>query len=444
MARNVLDISFERDVIAEALRNRRFAHRLCLAIGDNDIFRLPQARYIYRHIYQRFQEKQLLSRRAFRDILAKDKDLEEKNKFIFYKEFKTLQSKTVSETEYAYREIKKYCDFLRLKNYVGNLNTDISNGVDFYKAIATFKANMVEIGDLPLDDSLSYHNTWRQRQQSRQQRRALLEDRNQYDDNDFVIPSGIGQLDVKLYGGLEASKAATILAKVNVGKSIWLVNVAYNAIYHDFNVIFFTLEDTKELVSTRLDSRMTGIPFIKLKNYALNDQEAFAADQIVERFYEDRTAKIEIIQGDSTMTMEDMIQITHAKENEMGEKFHLFVVDYLDIAGHKGNFKDERFKQKAVYQLFKDFLKEEKRAGWTATQAKAKVVKSNPTKEDVSEAYDKAKILDVIISLGETEEMAENNQMSGYIAKWREGQRGVKLALTTKKDISLITDFIED
>jgi len=437
--------AFERDILAKALRDTEFCSMLCTFVGNRRIFRMPQHNYFYQCIFKRWQQDRPLSRKVLRRILDKDRKISDKKKDIYYMDFKELQAKAVRDADFALAEIKEYFDMVQVKNVIDSFGDSILNGGDFYRELSNVKSSLAEIGVSDESESIDFVGNWEDRQAMRYERhRRMTTLRGEIDDNDFMIPTGIMQLDGYLYGGVDATKAAAVLTKPNVGKSIFLVNMAYSAMMNSYNVIIFTFEDVQSLVTTRLDARTLGIDFYKIKNCGMSRRETHEANRIMNQIKNSSTTgHVEIVEC-SSETMDELKHITHTKERELGLKFHQINIDYLDIVGYNGKATEERFKQKENCQAYKDWMKDEKRSGWTAIQAKVSADKTVLTKEDVSEAYDKAKILDIIFGLGENREMEAQNQMNGFLSKWREGESRQNIPLTAMKGLALITDYTGD
>jgi len=85
-------------------------------------------------------------------------------------------------------------------------------------------------------------------------------------DNGFMkknepIPCGIEVLDTFAGGGIKPKNLAIVIAPSKNGKSITLMNIAYNiAAVAEKNVLFITNELTTEETTERFLSRMTGLP----------------------------------------------------------------------------------------------------------------------------------------------------------------------------------------
>lgn len=85
--------------------------------------------------------------------------------------------------------------------------------------------------------------------------RARLErmrDRSNY------FTTGWAAMDEKLYGGFARGALNVFAGGSGAGKSLILQNLALNWAYRNLNVVYFTLELSEDLVSSRLDAMVTG------------------------------------------------------------------------------------------------------------------------------------------------------------------------------------------
>lgn len=77
-------------------------------------------------------------------------------------------------------------------------------------------------------------------------------------DRKDMVSTGWKAIDAKLYGGFTKGALNIFCGGSGSGKSLFLQNLALNWAFMGFNVIYFTLELSENLVSARLDSMVTG------------------------------------------------------------------------------------------------------------------------------------------------------------------------------------------
>jgi KaiC/GvpD/RAD55 family RecA-like ATPase len=77
-------------------------------------------------------------------------------------------------------------------------------------------------------------------------------------DTPNLISTGYNVIDDKLFGGFEIGGLNIFFGILNSGKSLILQNLALNWALMCYNVIYFTLEMSKESISVRIDAMITG------------------------------------------------------------------------------------------------------------------------------------------------------------------------------------------
>lgn len=219
-----------------------------------------------------------------------------------------------------------------------------------------------------------------------------------------VVPSKWKWLDDKLSGGfLQKGRALYVFAgETNVGKSIFLGNLATNIASQGKTVLLITLEMSEMVYARRLSSNITKIP---LRN--LRSESATLKQQIEEISGNNPNGKILIKEfPPSTVTVHEL-QGFIKNITSKGIKIDAIVLDYLNLVLSKvGNNSYERVK----------FVSEQTRALTyqfncpiiSATQLNRSGYNINsPGLETISESIGLAATADVIISIFQDEEDKE-------------------------------------
>ena len=81
------------------------------------------------------------------------------------------------------------------------------------------------------------------------------------------IPTGWKFLDERLEGGLFAKTLTCLVGQVNVGKSIFLGNLAANMVMKGKNTLLISLEMSEFMYAKRVSTQLTQIPHSDLKVY---------------------------------------------------------------------------------------------------------------------------------------------------------------------------------
>lgn len=210
------------------------------------------------------------------------------------------------------------------------------------------------------------------------------------------IPSKWNWLDDKIGGGfIESGRALYVFTgETNIGKSIFLGNVATNIANQGKNVLLITLEMPELIYAQRLSSSITKIPLSKLKS-----ESTTLKHQLTEHSTANPQAKILIKEfPPSTITI-PYLKSYIKKISNNGLKFDAIVVDYVNLLhSTTGNNSYERIKHATEqlralsYQFNCPII--------TATQLnRSGFSTSDPGMNTISESMGLAMTADVIVSI---------------------------------------------
>jgi len=246
-------------------------------------------------------------------------------------------------------------------------------------------------------------------------------------------PTGLKKLDSSdiLDGGLGRGELGVITANTGVGKSHYLVAMGANALMMGKNVLHYTFELTETAVGRRYDSNITKIDINKLMS---------SKKQVLE-FYEDNKMGRLIIKeyptgGASVITIRNHIEKLSLK----GFKPSMIVIDYADIMKSTRAYDSLRHELKLVYEELRNLAMELNIPVWTASQANRDSANSEIVGlENMSEAYGKAMVADVVISLSRKAEEKATGHGRLYVAKNRAGRDGILFPMIINTAQSRIT-----
>lgn len=163
------------------------------------------------------------------------------------------------------------------------------------------------------------------------------------------IASGFTDLDV-LTGGLQKSELMIIAGRTGSGKSLMLLNMAYNAWVAGQNIVYFTLEMPKIQIERRFDSRLTATTFLKVKTQQITEAEAETLKAKIQEEVGKRTNQfyiVDIPRGASPMLLESKI-----KQLQKKFKIDLIVIDYLSLMTPNNSKKKDLWEK--VFELAND------------------------------------------------------------------------------------------
>jgi replicative DNA helicase len=236
-----------------------------------------------------------------------------------------------------------------------------------------------------------------------------------------VCPTGIPELDHKdiLAGGLGRGEIGVVTANTGVGKSHYLVQMGANAMRHGKNVLHYTFELTESAVGIRYDSNLCNIPSSDVRD---NKKK-------VEDFYEKNNSDLgrliikEYPTGAASVTT---IRNHIEKLTLRNFKPSVILIDYADIMRSTRQYDSLRHELKLIYEELRNLAMEMRIPIWTASQANRDSANSDIVGlENMSEAYGKAMVADLVISI--SRKPAEKATGSGrlFIAKNRAGKDGI-------------------
>lgn len=253
-------------------------------------------------------------------------------------------------------------------------------------------------------DSMSDYVLSRWLEEFEKRQMVRLYERDHPDESPHV-QTHFPNLDLVINGGygLREAQVGGILAVTNRGKTILAINWGFNAMMQGGKkVAHISCEMTQMEVDTRYDSRFTGQAADKFPQYKFDAEEIMLIDAMLAEAREKCRGKLRTI----AMPLDDCSRekveksLEHARQDMEG--LDLVIFDSCDhVRSKRQSFgKDSyRLEQAANYWWFKTLAQRDRFAGWSTIQAGSQAAGGRATNEDVSEAYDKARHLDVIVSL---------------------------------------------
>ena len=237
--------------------------------------------------------------------------------------------------------------------------------------------------------------------------------------NRVTCPTGIAQLDKRdiLNGGLGRGEIGVITAPTGAGKSHFLVHVGAEALKVGKNVIHYTFELSENAVGIRYDSHLCGIPssdIIDRKKEVLETYEREKLGRLIIKEYPTGSATV--------MTIRNHIEKLLLKSFVPS----LIVIDYADIMRSSRKFDSLRHELKLIYEELRNLSMDMNIPIWTASQANREA--SNATVvglENMSEAYGKAMVADVVLSLSRKPLEKDTGVGRLFVAKNRAGRDGI-------------------
>jgi len=248
-----------------------------------------------------------------------------------------------------------------------------------------------------------------------------------------TIPTGLDLLDKQdvLNGGLGTGEIGVIIANTGVGKSHFLVNLGAEALRRGKNVLHYTFELSETAVGIRYDSNLCGISSSEVcdrKDEILGYYSGVKLGRLIIKEYPTGSA--------SVMTLRNHIEKLLLK----GFTPDVIMIDYADIMRSSRKFDSLRHELKLIYEELRNLAMEMKIPVWTASQANRDSANSEVVGlENMSEAYGKAMVADVVLSL--SRKAAEKSVGVGrvFVAKNRAGRDGILYPMRIDTSMSRFT-----
>lgn len=170
-----------------------------------------------------------------------------------------------------------------------------------------------------------------------------IQDRYQSKDLAQGFPTGVEEID-KITGGLHLGTVNTIMGYAGSGKTTWGVNIAYNAIMQGFNIIYLSLEVSKEHILYDLLSRHSNESKFKMKlehrdlkhRKLEKDKEEYLWSTIYPSFLE-TPGKMYIVdetdlENYSTLTLENKFkELDKLAKDETGNGISMVFIDHAQL-----------------------------------------------------------------------------------------------------------------
>lgn len=250
--------------------------------------------------------------------------------------------------------------------------------------------------------------------------------------NRATCPTGISELDKKdvLNGGLGRGEIGVVVANTGVGKSHFLVAMGAEALRRGKNVVHYTFELTETAVGIRYDSNLCKIP---------SSEVIQNKDEVIKKYKENDFGRL-IIKQYPTGSASIVTIRNHLEKLSMKNfKPSLIVIDYADIMRSTRTYDSLRHELKLVYEELRNLAMEMNIPIWTASQANRDSAKSEIVGlENMSEAYGKAMVADIVISLSRKPLEKATGAGRLFVAKNRAGRDGLMFPVKIDTSMSSI------
>lgn len=248
------------------------------------------------------------------------------------------------------------------------------------------------------------------------------------------ISTGIKALDDFLNGGPGRKTLTMFSAMSGGGKSVMMTNLGVNYAKMGFNVIYFSLELSKEMVGVRTASIITGVGTKVWKENRKN-----IAEQI-KKFAEFGAGSFVITRLPNGSCANDIRAFLKQYELETKKVPDVIIVDYLDIMNPNGGARGLSVseKDKACAEELVNILHDYDAIGVTASQQNRESLRNSaPDQGVIAGGMTKVNTVDNYISLSIPEATRAEGIMYAHFLKTRSSD-GVGKSVTLKYDASCL------
>lgn len=241
------------------------------------------------------------------------------------------------------------------------------------------------------------------------------------------ITTGHKEIDESLYHkGWGRKELSVLMGPAKSGKSMALVGFGMNAALAGYNVLYVSLEVSKEIIADRLESNLSGI---KMNDLAMEMRKA--RDTTIKAKTKAGHLKIHDY-ASNTFKPSDLKRLI-LKYEAKGIKFDLVIVDYADLMAPNHRYNEPRENSRTIYVDLRGIAYEFNCAVLSATQTNRNGFKADIGKmEDVAEDINKARTVDLMISLNRDEHDIANDTSRLYFAASRNQE---SVLIKVKSDI---------
>jgi replicative DNA helicase len=232
------------------------------------------------------------------------------------------------------------------------------------------------------------------------------------------------ELDDSMRGGLSGGKLAIVVAPTSVGKTMFLINIAYNAMKQGKKVIYITLELDGNDIAGRFDQLVSKKPYLYIERHP---SVVFKAMMKLKKLgggmrIKDCTA--------SRLSPNDINIFLESVRKEF--EFDVVLVDQIDLMYSPKEYKERRHELSSLIISLRRLGAVYNVPIWTASQAtRVAGATGSTTLWDIAEDIGKANWADVILTLSQSSEDKEENVMFLDVAKNRIGEGNPRVMLET-------------
>lgn len=255
----------------------------------------------------------------------------------------------------------------------------------------------------------------------------------------ITCPTGMPGIDTKevLDGGLGRKELGVVVAPTGVGKSHWLVAMGAEAMKRGKNVVHYSFELSETAVGKRYDANLVGV----------NSNSIRENRELIENFYkENDDLGGLIIKEYATRTASVATLRNHIEKLKLrGFIPSMVIIDYADIMRSSKSYDSIRHELMLIYEELRQMSQDFNLPIWTASQSNRSGSGADVVGlENMSEAYGKAMVADVVVTIARKPEEKASGFARLFVAKNRAGRDGLIFPIRIDTATSRFTQLTEE
>jgi len=259
------------------------------------------------------------------------------------------------------------------------------------------------------------------------------------------IPTGIKQFD-KVSGGLMKGELGILIGESAIGKSIGLENFALNAWELNYNVAYFSIEMSKDVVGFRADSNLMKLKYRKFRLGQFTKDDLFKWEKGIKKYRESKNNFFEIVSLPRSCNASELETEMERIQDQYGQKLDLAVVDYLNIMRPNSGGSNPKGWESQVdiawdlKEIATDF-QEEGVAVWTGNQVTDEAEQAAILrKRHVKYGRGIVEVANIIVGLIQTEDNELEDLIQFQTVKLRDLSKIPMIILRPNFDLMMLND----
>lgn len=393
------DAAYEDAVLAESLRDEAFLKRAARVCSQHH-FATKERAWLWGVIQEnwtKYHERtsgKLVASRARRDF---DKAERRRPYLLLARKVFRTRSKA---PQAVLEELERFVRHVNVQLAIEESATFLEKGkIDDAEQTIAKASHAVKRSTRPYT-----HIRWIEEFRDRQDQRKY---EREHPDEFTAIPFGFPRLDKTLSGGGRKGELALIMGTTGRGKSIFLTNCAQAAISRGYKAIYFGFEMPARQIAARQDARWSALQYSKFKGYDFKPSELRVLRRRLKKARKQFRNRLHIVsmpvRSANILDVRSVIEDLRQEHGFEADALFLDSADHLrSIDGYNGNY---RLQQAEVYWAAKELAEEDGYFVMSSTHAGREWATKIATAEATSEAYDKSRIADVVMSINDPNEI---------------------------------------